>query len=62
VTTVPSANDERVIPRGFAVAVFLAVVGLIVIVLAVQLIPDAQRPTILPAPQTTTITVPAPSP
>jgi hypothetical protein len=64
VTTVPTADDERVIPGRVAVAVFAIVVALIVIVLAVQLIPDAQRPTIQQVPQTTTttITIPAPTP
>jgi hypothetical protein len=62
VTTVPTTDDERVKPGRLAVAVFIAVVALIAIVFAVQLIPDAQRPTIRQVPHTTTTTIIIPAP
>jgi hypothetical protein len=56
VATVPGQND-RAIPRGLAIAVFLTVLTLIVIVLAAQTIPHAKRPSIVhPSVVTTTIT------
>ncbi len=61
VTTVPTANDERAVPGRVAVAVFLTVVALILIVFATQLIPHAQRPTIQQVPRTTTTTIVIPA-
>ncbi len=50
------------IPGRTAIAVLLTVLALIAIVLAAQLIPDAQRPTLRQAPRTTTTTITIPAP
>ncbi|MDQ2751280.1 MAG: hypothetical protein M3Y44_17400 [Actinomycetota bacterium] len=55
-------SPERMIPGRTAIAVLLTVLALIAIVLAAQLIPDAQRPTLRQAPRTTTTTITIPAP
>lgn len=62
VTVVPAADDNQVIPGRLAITVFFTVIALIAIVLAVGLIPDAQRPTIRQVPRTTTTTIILPVP
>ncbi len=62
VTIVSTSADDRAIPRGLAIGVFAAVVLLIVIVLGVQLIPEAKRPTIRQVPTTITTTIVISSP
>jgi hypothetical protein len=54
---VPTTDDERVIPARVAITVFVLVVALIGLVLALQFIPNAERPTIQQVPRTTTTTI-----
>lgn len=44
-TSVP--NDDRTIPKGLTIGVFVTVLALIALVLAAQRIPHAKRPVIL---------------
>ncbi|MEP7021146.1 MAG: hypothetical protein ABI808_10865 [Pseudonocardiales bacterium] len=58
----PASDDDPGIPKGLAIAVFAAVVLLIVILVGAQLIPEAKRPTIRRVPVTITTTIVISSP
>jgi hypothetical protein len=60
--SVPTTDAERLIPARIAITVFVVVVALIGLVLAVQFIPNAERPTIQQVPRTTTTTIVIPAP
>jgi hypothetical protein len=56
VASVP--NDDRTIPTGLTIGVFVTVLALIALVLAAQRIPHAKRPAILHPQVVVTTTVP----
>jgi hypothetical protein len=51
-------NDDRTIPKGLTIGVFVTVLALIALVLAAQRTPHAKRPTILHPQVVVTTTVP----